>query len=169
MQKGIEDVVFLVLHFPGDVLAHVQVSWLDPNKIRRMTLVGSEKMIVYDDVSDAKIKIYDKGIRKQNIGESLGRYDDFGKFQMIKSAGDVILPQIDLVEPLKTECSHFIDAIRWDRAILTDGENGLRVVKVLEAAQRSIDNNGETVSLGAKQDDQDSSGRFETAIPFDQK
>ncbi len=147
LQKGIEDIVFMVLHFPDDVIAHVHVSWLDPNKVRRMTLVGSEKMIVYDDVSDAKIKIYDKGIKKQNITESLGRYDDFGQYQSIKFAGDVILPKIDLVEPLKNECAHFIECIQQDKDLLTGGDNGLRVVHVLEAASRSMRQDGKNVAI----------------------
>ena len=147
IQKGIEDVVFMVLHFPDDVIAHVHVSWLDPSKVRRMTLVGSDKMIIYDDVSDAKIKIYDKGIKKQNIKDSLGRYDDFGKFQSIKSAGDVILPKIDFGEPLRVECAHFIESILKDKDLLTDGENGLRVVKILEAASLSMARGGENISI----------------------
>ncbi len=147
IQKGIEDVVFMTLRFPEDILAHIQVSWLDPNKVRQMTVVGSDKMIVYDDGSDAKIKIYDKGIKKQNISDSLGAYDDFGKFQLIKHAGDVSIPKIDFVEPLKIMCSHFIDCLVNNKKPLTDGENGLRVVKVLEAAQKSISQNGKNIII----------------------
>ncbi len=147
LQKGIEDVVFMALHFPKDTIAHVQVSWLDPSKVRRMTLVGSEKMIVYDDVSDDKIKIFDKGIKKKNMNESLGRYDDFGRYQSIKSAGDVVFPKIDFTEPLKTECAHFIECIENNQPLLTDGENGLRVVRILEAASRSMRLNGKNVSV----------------------
>ena len=149
LQKGIEDVVFMILYFPNNVLAHVQVSWLDPNKVRRMTIVGSEKMVVYDDVSDTKLKVFDKGIKAQNIGDSLGRYDDFAKFQLIKSAGDVFLPKIDFVEPLKTECSHFIEGLLDGKDFLTNGLNGLRVVQVLEAAAKSMKQNGECVPVNA--------------------
>ena len=149
LQKGIEDVVFMVLHFPKGVIAHVQVSWLDPGKVRRMTVVGSDRMIVYDDLSDAKIKIFDKGIKKKNMNASLGRYDDFGRFQSIKSAGDVVLPKIDFTEPLQTECAHFIECIEEDKKILTDAENGLRVVRVLEAARRSMRLNGKNVSISS--------------------
>ena len=147
LQPGIEDVVFMTLHFPDDVLAHVQVSWLDPGKVRRLTVVGSEKMVVYDDVADAKIQIYEKGIKKQNISDSLGRYDDFGKFQLIKVAGDVLFPKIDFVEPLKVECAHFLECIAKNQRPKTDGENGLRVVKVLEAAQRSLQSQGELIEI----------------------
>lgn len=146
-QNGNEDVVFLIMHFPQDIMAHVQVSWLDPSKVRRMTVVGSEKMVIYDDVSDAKIQIYDKGIRKQNITDSLGAFDDFGKFQLIKTAGDVVHPKINFVEPLKTECAHFIECIEKNKEPQTDGENGLRVVRVLEAAQKSMRANGKNVKV----------------------
>ena len=147
IQPGIEDLVFLTLQFPDDLVAHVHVSWLDPSKVRRMTLVGSKKMIIYDDTSDAKIKIYEKGITRQNIKESLGRYDDFGKFQLMKSAGNVVFPKIDFVEPLSVECEHFLDCIVNKKQPMTDGENGLRVVKVLEAAQRSLEQNGIPIDI----------------------
>src|SRR3989338_4929019 len=111
IQDGIEDLVFITLQFPDGLVAHVHASWLDPNKVRRMTLVGSKKMVVYDDTSDAKIKIYEKGITKENINESLGRYDDFGEFQLMKSAGNVVFPKIDFIEPLSIECANFVDAI----------------------------------------------------------
>ena len=149
IQTGIEDVAFLMLHFPDDVIAHVHVSWLDPSKVRKMTIVGSEKMIIYDDVSDSKIQIYDKGIKKQNIKDFLGSYDDFGKFQLIKFAGDVLFPKVDFVEPLKVECSHFLNCILNDQTPLTDGENGLKVVKILEAAQKSLEQNGANIKIDA--------------------
>ncbi len=149
LQHGIDDVVFLTLHFPDDILAHVQVSWLDPNKVRRMTLVGSEKMIVYDDISDTKIKVFEKGLKKQNIKDSLGGFDNFGEFQLIKSAGNVVIPKIKFVEPLSVECAHFIDVIRNNKIPLTDGRNGWRVVKVLEAAQKSLEQNGANVEVGS--------------------
>jgi predicted dehydrogenase len=148
LQPGIEDVVFMTLYFPEDVIAHVQVSWLDPGKVRRFTIVGSERMIVYDDVSDAKIQIFDKGIKKQNLKDSLGAYDDFGKFQLIKVAGDVVFPKIDFTEPLKMECRHFVDCIVKQSTPFTDGQNGLRVVTVLEGAQRSLKQKGELIKLG---------------------
>ncbi len=147
IQPGIEDLIFMTLQFPDDLVAHVHVSWLDPNKVRRMTLVGSKKMVVYDDTSDAKIKIYEKGITKANINESLGRYDDFGEFQLMKSAGNVVFPKIDFIEPLGVECANFIDAITNQTKPLTDGENGLRVVRILEAAQKSLENSGQTIEL----------------------
>jgi predicted dehydrogenase len=147
VQPGIEDVVFMTLDYPGGVGANVHISWLDPHKIRRMTIVGSEKMVVYDDVSaDARIIIYDKGVtRKHNAStspnpdsHSLGRYETFGEFQLLLRAGDVLIPKLDFAEPLKLECQHFIDCIRTGQQAMTDGYDGLRVVQVLEAAQASL-------------------------------
>ena len=148
IQPGIEDVIFMVMQFPDDIVAHVQVSWLDPSKVRKLTVVGSEKMIIYDDMADAKIQIYDKGIKRQNIKDSFGRYDDYGKYQLIKQAGDVSFPKIDFKEPLRLECEEFVASILENREPQTNGENGLRVVRVLEAAQASMELNG--VMLGIK-------------------
>ncbi len=148
LQNNIEDVVFMVLELEGGVLAHIHNSWLDPNKIRKMTFVGSSKMVVYDDVSaDAKIQVYDKGIDKKNISQDMGSYDDFGKFQLIHRAGDLLIPKINFVEPLRVECQHFIDCIEKGNLPLTDGQNGLRVVKVLEAAQESLARDGITIDI----------------------
>lgn len=148
LQPSIEDVVFMVLEFDNGIVAHIHNSWLDPNKIRKMTFVGSSKMVVYDDVStDAKIQLYDKGIDKRDISQDMGSYDDFGKFQLIQRAGDLLIPKIDFVEPLKVECRHFVDSINEKKKPLTDGENGLRVVKVLEAAQESIKRGGISIEL----------------------
>lgn len=147
IQPGIEDVVFLTLDYPGGVGANVHISWLDPHKIRRMTIVGSDKMVVYDDVNaEARIIIYDKGVtRKPHAvgganpeGHSLGRYETFGEFQLLVRAGDVLIPQLDFTEPLKVECQHFIDCIRTGQPPLSDGYDGLRVVQVLEAAQAAL-------------------------------
>jgi len=140
LHQGIEDVVFALLNFPNNIVGHIHASWLDPSKTRQMTFVGSEKMIVYDDVDpEAKIKIYDKGVYK--------RGDAFGEFQMRVRSGDLYIPKIDLTEPLKYECAHFLECIRENKTPRTDGENGLRVVRVLEAAQKSLKENGATILL----------------------
>lgn len=132
----VEDVVFLTMTFPGNVLAHVQASWLDPSKVRRMTLVGSEKMVVYDDVADeGKVKIYDKGVYRKSS-------DLYGEFQYKVHSGDIYIPKIDMVEPLRNECAHFVECMQEHRAPRTDGYSGLRVVQVLEAAQRSLEQGG---------------------------
>ena len=146
IQDDIEDVVFFYLYFPGNIAAHVQVSWLDPHKIRETIIVGSKKMIVYDDIdNDGKIKIYDKGIDK--IENSNFQSPNYADYQLRLRTGDLLIPKIDSYEPLKKECKHFIDCIRENKSPLTDGENGLRVVKVLDAAQKSLKNNGTIVYI----------------------
>lgn len=105
-----------------------------------MTIVGSRKMIVYDDVSaDAKIMVYDKGvIKKSEVRPSLGGYETFGEFQLRLRAGDVLIPKLDFVEPLIAECTHFVECIRTNQRPLTDGYDGLRVVRALEAAEQGV-------------------------------
>lgn len=141
IQPGIEDVIFMTLDFPGGIGASVHISWLDPNKVRRMTIVGSKKMVVYDDVSsDAKITVFDRGVTKELKPNSQAKpYETFGDFQLILRAGDVYIPKLDFVEPLKLECQHFVDSIRTGRPPMTDGYDGLRVVETLEEAQRALD------------------------------
>ncbi len=148
IQPGIEDVVFMHLDFANGASAMIHISWLDPHKVRMMTIVGSRKMVVYDDVSrDAKIVVYDKGIDKVNISDSLGTFENFGEFQLRLRAGDMYVPEIDFIEPLKVECAHFIECIVKEEKPLTDGEEGLRVVQVLEAAQRSLELQGASVTV----------------------
>lgn len=138
----VEDVIFLTLHFPGNVLCHIHVSWLDPSKTREMTVVGSRKMIVYDDVAaEGKVRIYDKGAYRK--GDPI-----YGEFQYKLHSGDIWIPRIDMQEPLKLECAHFIECVRTGKRPQTDGENGLRVVRVLEAGQQSLDHGGMKVELG---------------------
>lgn len=137
----VEDVIFLTLHFPGNVLCHIHVSWLDPSKTRELTVVGSRKMIVYDDVAtEGKVRIYDKGAFRK--GDPI-----YGEFQYKLHSGDIWIPRIDMQEPLRLECTHFVDCIRDGKRPLTDGENGLRVVSVLEAGQKSLNAGGIKVEL----------------------
>jgi len=149
LQKNIADVVFLQLEFDGGVTANIHVSWLDPNKVRRMTVVGSAKMVVYDDVAtDYKVRVYDRGITRQNLSANLGEFDSFGNFQLIQRAGDMLMPKVDFVEPLKVQCQHFIDCIVKEQKPVSDGENGFQVVRILEAAQRSMEAGGGMVEVG---------------------
>lgn len=137
----VEDVIFLTLHFAGNVLCHIHVSWLDPSKVRELTVVGSRKMIVYDDVStEGKVRIYDKGVYRK--GDPI-----YGEFQYKLHSGDILIPRIDMQEPLGLECAHFVECIRTGQRPLTDGENGLRVVAVLEAGQRSLNRGGEKTEV----------------------
>ena len=145
LQPGVHDVVFMTIEFEGGVLGHVHCSWLHPHKVRQATIVGSKKMALYDDVSaDEKVRLYDKGIvRQEQEHPSLGRYQDFARFQMLARAGDVLIPKIEFTEPLRAQVSHFADCIRTGAAPRSGGESGARVVAVLEAAQRSLDGDGQ--------------------------
>jgi len=141
LQENIEDVVFLNLHFGDKKMAQVHISWLDPHKIRKTTIVGSKKMVVFDDMeSSEKIRIYDKG------ADSPGKYASYGDSITLR-IGDIIIPKIDMKEPLKIECQHFLECIRENKSPLSDGADGLRVVRVLEAAQKSMENHGALVKL----------------------
>jgi predicted dehydrogenase len=149
LQPGIEDVIFMSIRFEDGVIGHVHCSWLDPNKVRDATVVGSRKMVVYDDMSsDMKVRLYDKAVVKQ---ASLGRYETFARFQMLARAGDILVPKVEFGEPLALEIEHFADCVEKGREPLTNGANGRRVVAVLEAGQRSLENNGttEAVALGS--------------------
>jgi len=144
LQPKVEDVVFVDLRFPGGKLAHVHVSWLDPHKLRKFTVVGSQKMVVFDDMeASEKIKIYDKGVDKG--GEIVG----YGDALTVRS-GDILIPKISLQEPLQLECRHFVDCIRERKKPLTDGEGGLRVVRVLAAAQSSLQQGGAPVAIASQ-------------------
>ena len=131
IQKGIEDVVFMHVHYPNKIMAHIHVSWLDPNKIRKMTIVGTRKMAVYDDVAGNKIAIYDKGIdRMAVLGEHMD-FDDRDFFSFNHRSGDVVLPKIDSEEPLKQEISHFLDCIQNGTPCLTGPEHAKKVIEIL--------------------------------------
>ena len=147
IQDNIEDVVFLTVGFESGVIANIHVSWLDPNKVRRMTFVGSKKMIVYDDVEKDKIQIFDKGIDKKSMDKTLGKFDSFGEFQLIKRAGNVFSPSLDFDEPLAVEAEHFVECIKNKKKPISDGYNGLMVTKILETATKSINKEGKRIEL----------------------
>ena len=131
VQSGIDDVVFLNIVYPNKVMAHIHVSWLDPHKVRRTIVVGSKKMVVYDDIDENKIAIYDKGIdRMAVLGENM-EFDnpDFLKFN--HRSGDVLLPKIQFEEPLKVEIAHFLDCIQNGVECLTGTEHAKKVVEIL--------------------------------------
>ncbi len=143
--KGKHDIAHVNLRFPDDILAHIHVSWLDPCKVRRITVVGSQKMVVYDDVETLeKIKIYDKGVEAPHYT------DTFGEFQCSYRHGDVVIPNIHFLEPLRLECQHFLECIANHTEPQSSGRIGLKVVKVLEVAERSLQNGGgqEMIFLG---------------------
>jgi predicted dehydrogenase len=118
-------------------MSHIHVSWLNPRKDRRITVVGSKKMVVYDDVEPLeKIKIYDKGVDAPPYS------DTFADFQFSYRYGDVITPFMKFTEPLRAECQHFIDSVKNGEKPLSDGVVGWKIVKILEAAERSLQNGG---------------------------
>jgi predicted dehydrogenase len=130
MRSDVEDVVFCFLRFPSGLAAHLHLSWLDPHKARRFTVVGSRQMATFDDMElERKVTVYDKGFDQS--ATSYGEY--------ITRSGDAWSPRIDNVEPLRLECEHFLDCLREGRPPLSDGDSGVRVVRVLEALQRSLE------------------------------
>jgi predicted dehydrogenase len=130
------------LHFSSEKSAIIQSSWLDPRKVREMTIVGSERMIVYDDVAaQEKIKIFDVRVERPP------HYDTFAEFHYAYHYGDLYSPYIKQDEPLKSECQHFVDCIRSGKTPLTDGARGLDIVRILEASSASLKVNGAPIEL----------------------
>jgi predicted dehydrogenase len=141
LQRGIEDVVFVTLNFNGKSMAHMHVSWLDPHKIRKVTVVGSKKMAVFDDIeSTEKLRIYDKCAAHND------EYNSFAEYVTLRF-GDITIPHLKVEEPLRLECQHFLECIRDRKQPLSDGPDGLRVVKVLDAAQQSLLMNGRPIAI----------------------
>jgi predicted dehydrogenase len=133
LRPGIEDVVFLNLRYPAGILAGIQVSWLDPVKDRRVTIVGDRKMVVYDDVHPTeKVRVYDKG------ASYVPRGGEFGEFMAAVRDGDIVVPKLDLREPLHDQLEHFIECIETGRVPRSDGRAGLAVVRILEQAQADL-------------------------------
>lgn len=141
LQKDIEDVVFATIKFADGKTANVHCSWLDPHKIRKMTVVGSEKMVTFDDMeATEKIRIYDKSAAiKHDITTS---YTDIISLRF----GNIVIPKVPAGEPLALECRHFIDCVLDNSPIRSDGIDGLRVVRVLEAGQKSLKNGGNPIN-----------------------
>jgi predicted dehydrogenase len=130
MRDGVEDVVFCYLRFPSGVVAHLHLSWLDPHKERRLTVVGSRRMATFDDMElERKVTVYDKG-----FDQSFSSYGEY-----IARSGDIWSPRVSNEEPLRIECRHFVECVRSGARPRSDGEAGLRVVRVLEALQRSLE------------------------------
>ena len=141
LQEGIEDVVFANLRFADGKMAQIQVSWLDPHKVRKLTVVGTKKMAVFDDMESAeKVRIYDKAAERQG-------YESYGESITLRF-GDIVIPHVNPAEPLKLECEHFVDCVRSGDTPLSDGRDGMRVVRVLEAAQRSLRADGAPCVMG---------------------
>src|SRR2546430_5570539 len=141
LQPNVEDVVFLTMEFGSGVLAHVQLSWLDPHKARKLTVVGAQKMVVFDDMeAREKLRIYDKGVERPP------EYRSYGEALSVRE-GDIFIPKIPNVEPLAAELGHLVRLARGAEPPRASAEDGVRVVTVLEAATRSLATAGAPVSL----------------------
>lgn len=149
LQEGIEDVAFATLKWESGVVASVQVSWIDPGKVRKMTVVGKNKMIVFDDVAAQKITVFDKGVDIVTPKNTPMDYDQPAKLSY--RSGDVHMPKISLKEPLKVEAEHFVECIRTGNIPLSGSKHAVDVVAILEAGQRSMSNGGvpEGVAVGS--------------------
>ena len=138
MREGVEDVVFCFLRFPSGVAAHLHLSWLDPHKERRFTIVGSKRMATFDDMSlERKIEVYDKGFDQD--------FSSYGEY--IARSGDIHSPRISNEEPLRIECRHFVECVAEGREPRSGHASGLRVVRVLEALQRSLEGTGRAAAV----------------------
>jgi predicted dehydrogenase len=141
-KNDLEDVATTTLNFDNGLIAFIHNSWLDPKKIRKTTIVGTRKMLIYDDLkSQEKIKIYDKGL------EIPPYYDTFAEFHFSYRSGDILSPRIDEYEPLRKQCDTFVECIQKEISPHSDGNNGLRVVAILEAASKSLKQSGRKVQL----------------------
>ncbi len=139
LQEGVEDVVFGNLRFPSGVTGHLHLSWLDPHKMRKMTVIGSKRMVVFDDMeTERKLTIYNKG--------PIPHTATYGEYIQVRS-GDIHIPKIDGTEPLKLVCEHFVDCVANGTTPLSDAAAGLAVVEVLEGMTESLANSGRPVSL----------------------
>ncbi len=141
-QEGIEDTVFSLFSYPGEVKACLHLSWLDPLKVRKLTIVGDKKMAIFDDMDKAEpLKIYDRYAIKQPLAETSR------SFKLIVHQGEVFAPKIKSTEPLQNECRHFLKCTRNGSRPRSDGHSGLAVIKILEAAQQSLKNKGKWVEI----------------------
>lgn len=139
--NGFADMAFITVYFPGNVIAHVNVNWLSPVKVRTTLIGGTEKMLVWNDLEpDEKIKVYDKGVK---IASGQGIYDLLVSYR----SGDVWSPKVEQTEALQLEAKYFVDCLVNDRAPMNDGCSGLRVVRLLEAAERSVTDKGTLIRV----------------------
>ncbi len=147
LRSGYEDVVFLQLRFEDDVIAGLHLSWLNPYKERKITVVGDRRMVVFDDVAtDEKLKVYDRGASYETVSES-ARGAQYGEFKALIRDGDIVIPKVPAREPLKDQVAHFVDCCLSGRQPETDGAGGRRVVAVLEAASASLEAGGRPIDL----------------------
>lgn len=144
IEAGIENIAYLIMKFPDDFIAHFHFNWLAPVKIRHTLIAGASKMILYDDIEPTeKVRVYDKGVTANRIGDREEAYQTLVSYR----TGDVWAPKLDATEALRYVVAEFVESIRTGRAPLTDGEAGLRVVRLLEAAQKSLKCGGQLMMI----------------------
>lgn len=142
--ESLEDLAFATLEYPGHILANVHVSWLDPKKVRQITIVGDKKMVVWDDLdNDGPVRLYDKHVEKTKTF-----YETYGEFQLLSREGSITIPKVGSSEPLKKQAEYFLECVaKSSPAELSDAQKGLEVVKTLCAIQASMEHNGALVSV----------------------
>ena len=142
LQRDREDVAFLTLYYPNQVVANIHVSWLDPRKVRQVTVVGNSKMALWDDINTTEpLRLYDKGVAAERA------YNTFGEFHMVLRDGNIVIPKVRMFEPLTREAHHFVSCVRERRPPICDGHTGLAVVRVLETALESLKNGGRITAV----------------------
>lgn len=143
LRPGIADIAFGTIYFrKRKVIGHLQVSWLDPHKVRRLTVIGDKRMAVFDDVNTQEpIRVYDRGVDRDKA------FSEFSQFQLMLRDGDIHIPHVSIEEPLKVQCAHFAECVRTGKTPKTDGKFGLQVVRVLEALDRSLTHRGRPVKI----------------------
>ena len=158
LRSAIADVAFMHFEFESGQAAQVHVSWLDPRKVREVVVVGTRKMVVFDDVDlDKQVQVYDKGVEwvgpdgngrpAGQLSERWDQFEGYGEYQLLMRSGDLVVPRVKQAEPLREEVAHFLDCIRHGSQPLSDGVNGWEVVKVLAAASDSVAGGGEAIAL----------------------
>ena len=145
LQEGKADVAFITLTYPDQVLANIHVSWLDPKKVRQLTVVGDKKMVTWDDMEHGTL---DRDLRQESVVRE-AFYKDFGEFQLVTKEGDVFIPKVRAEEPLRAQTNYFISAVAKGKLDLCGPEEGVAVVRVLEAITQSIKAGGAPISVAA--------------------
>jgi predicted dehydrogenase len=141
--NGREDVGFATLNYPDSVIANVHISWIDPNKVREVVVVGSQRRIVFDDLNNLeRVRIFEKGIAHSEL-----EADNFGEFRLLVRDGDIISPRVEASEPLKNLGAHFLDCIVQGKRPLSDGQNGVDVVRAMSAIDKSLSQSGAPVEV----------------------
>ena len=142
LQETIEDVAFISLTYPQHIMANIRVSWLDPRKVRQITVVGDKKMATWDDLATiGPVIIYDKGVAKEPY------YNCFGEFQLLSREGDITIPKIKMEEPLKLQNQYFLSCLKTGKVPISDGVSGVKLVKTLSAINKSLILKGQSVPV----------------------